>query len=434
MTVSREAARTCAGARPARRAAARVAPALFAALAALAGCGERLRAPVEPPPAPPPAPPAVRAVSPAPRSTGVLYDEAIWIEFSLPVDAATLTPNNVYLKLDTARQPVTLSWDAARGRLALVPGVRLRLRRTYTVEITPRVRTASGAAVAPQGWFWQFTTNSLRRIARPRPADGVAGESPVTRLAWEATDAESGPVDYVAWIGPDSAAIAQRAVAPIAASRRATWFPRSPWPLGTRLYWTVSATHVETRERMDGPVWRFDTLPPDTPLDSIVVAPASWGYCQHSTGRSFCGSGQIVAGQSYTNAIRWRMPGGDALRLAAARVTFGTSTSQAPAAYRPALFATEGAWEGCSVTQNRPAHDPLLELASDGASLNTGAVTFRSTLFAAHLEASVRDAGVYGYTVRTSGPNVSLSLVTSPTQPNPVQGGLTLFVYRTGAP
>lgn len=415
----------------------RAAPALAAALVAalVAGCGSRVRAPLEPAAPPPPAPPAIADVHPAPRAVGSPYDAPIWVEFSEPVDASTLTDRNVFLKLDTRREPVTLAWDAARRRLTLEPGVRLRLRRTYTVEITPRVRTAAGAAVAPQGHFWQFTTNSLRRLRTPRPGDGATFESPVARLAWDATDAEAGPVEYRVWIGPDSAAVAGRQGLPIAAVRRADWLPRTPWPTGSRLYWSVHARHLETGETGEAPVWRFETLPADTPVDSLVLPVESRGYVLKSDGRTRCTQSVLGAGQGYNNAIRWRVPAaGPNLRLAGASVTFSYFATSAPAVVRPAIYATTGPWEGCAVTSETPKADPGLELASDGRSTNNGLVTFQSTVFAAHLEAVARDGDLHGYSILTSGPTISLGFSTSTTAPNPAAGGLVLLVYRTPTP
>src|SRR5258706_12199608 len=57
-------------------------------------------------------PPEVLSTQPVARSTGVIYDTPITVDFAADMDVTTLTTQNVFLKLDTQRVPLNLSWDA----------------------------------------------------------------------------------------------------------------------------------------------------------------------------------------------------------------------------------------------------------------------------------------------------------------------------------
>ena len=174
----------------------------------VAGC-----APEDPTaPAPPPVlGPPVEAVFPAARSAGVFYDTDIWVRFLEPLDPATINERTVFLKLDTVRNPVALSYDVATRTIRLTPQAQLALLRTYTVELTPGVRTAAGAQLA-QTYFWQFTTNGLRRLENPFPESGSAGASPFGLLRWGGTESSAGTIRYDVFVGADSARIAARGV------------------------------------------------------------------------------------------------------------------------------------------------------------------------------------------------------------------------------
>src|SRR5262249_33695876 len=130
------------------------------------------------------APPAADLVAtqPAARSTGVIYDTEIWGQFSRPLDAGTIGPTSVFLKLDGQRVPITVIYDDLTRRILLAPTVTLALQRTYTVEFSTSIHASDGTPVAPSVFF-QFTTNSLRRVPYDFPAQGAL-EGPVASLGW----------------------------------------------------------------------------------------------------------------------------------------------------------------------------------------------------------------------------------------------------------
>src|SRR4029079_3708675 len=157
--------------------------AVCAALLFRAGCGAKN--PVAKPAVP--APPEVVGTMPVARSTGVPYDTPIWLDFGAERDASTMTASNVFLKLDTQRVTIVTSWDAVTRRLRITPTVSLALRRTYTVEIGPGMKTAEGASLTTGAWFSQFGTNAARRPTTARPLAGTLNESVFAMASWDST-------------------------------------------------------------------------------------------------------------------------------------------------------------------------------------------------------------------------------------------------------
>ena len=89
----------------------------------------------------------------------------------------------MFFKADTRRLGASLRWDPAARRLHIQPDERLDLRRTYTVELSPALRFADGQTLG-ETYFWQFTTNRLRRPQSPLPSDGRVELSPFVALVW----------------------------------------------------------------------------------------------------------------------------------------------------------------------------------------------------------------------------------------------------------
>ena len=107
-------------------------------------CSKHSTQPILPPVVPPVGADQVEAVFPPARSTGVLYDSAIWVQFTVPVDTTTINDRTVFFKTDTQRLPATRTWDPATRRLWIGPADRLTLRKTYTVELAASIRFTDG--------------------------------------------------------------------------------------------------------------------------------------------------------------------------------------------------------------------------------------------------------------------------------------------------
>ncbi len=399
----------------------RVPLAALLAILALAGCGKKAEQLV----APPPPPPSVTGVFPVARSTRVPYDTEIYVEFGEALDTTTVNTDNIFLKLDTQRYAFEPRYDAARRRLTVVPLAPLRLRRTYTIEITKRVRTASGRALGDP-FFWQFTTTSLRRLEHPSPGDAATHESPFAALVWDSTEAEAGLVQYTVWEGLDSATVAARGAD--GRSLYEWWYlSRSRTPLSARRFWAVRALNRDTGETADSPVWRYDVVPPGLPVDTVWVPCLDFGYFTPSStgGRSVCRGGPW-SGPGYNNGLWWRIPqrtGG--WRLAGQDLLLAYSFFGGTQLPGVSLFPTSGAFDPCRVTLQSPA--PTAAEAASGLRVGTRDVLrYRSDYFAAHLEASARYHRVTGYTIVSTNWLVS----SATTGVDTTRGTLQLFAYR----
>jgi hypothetical protein len=395
-------------------------------LALVPGCGSDEKpatAPFDPGAPQGDLPPEIETVFPAARSTGVFYDTEIWMRFAEPLDPATVNESTVFFKLDTVRIPVTLTYDGATRTLRLAPRTLLALLRTYTVEITSGVGTAGGHPLSQAG-FWQFRTNGLRRLENPTPAAGTAGESPFAFLRWGETETSAGSVVYRIHAGTDSAAIAARAPAPVRSGAEPYLVPTRPWPLGTRLYWAVTATNQTSGERLDGPVWSFETLPPGLPVDSLVVPAPEWGYYERTPNRVTCRGDYVFCGASYNDGIHWSLRETAAgLKLAGARVrVYGVSNN--PVSGAPGLYPVKEPWAACAYGATTPKVE-LVKLADAvRIGLSTYAI-FESDALTATLEAGARYDYVYGFSLR-AGLNVGFL------SPRYASDGprLTLYYYR----
>jgi len=229
-------------------------------VACLSGCSKHATDTTGPPP--PPVPELVATQPPA-RSPSALYDSDIWAQFDRPLDARTVTTQNVYLKLDAQRIPITVSYDALTQRVSLKPTPILELQRTYTVEFSTALKGTDGTALAP-GVFFQFTTNSLRRPVYDFPLRGAL-EGPVTTLCWGGTQGPTNNIFYELYVSPDSAAVEAR-TAPMLMRHVFTRFvPDVGWPMGTTMYWAITTENLTTHERLAGGVRSFRTLDPNTP-------------------------------------------------------------------------------------------------------------------------------------------------------------------------
>ena len=93
-----------------------------------------------------------------------------------------MSAQSVFLKLDGQRITSTIVYDGITRRIFVRPASTLLLQRTYTVEFSSAIKGFDGVPL-PEGIFFQFTTNSLRRLIYDFPAvDAIEG--PVSALGW----------------------------------------------------------------------------------------------------------------------------------------------------------------------------------------------------------------------------------------------------------
>jgi len=296
----------------------------------LAGCGKKATEPVAPPTSL--LPPEVVATYPPARSALVRYDTpCLWVAFAAPLDSATVTDHYVFLKIDDVRVPVSVRWRADSNRVVVTPQQPLKLATTYTVELSPDLRTANGVALGATYW-WQFTTNSLFLPGGPGPVDGAAGQSPFVALSWRSDVlATPGGVGYDVYAGADSAAVAARAVPRVTSVVGSLTVRPTPWPLASRTWWALTAFNLTTGERLDGPVWRFDTVDPAAArLDSVSIYATMWGWASlvYRT-RVGCSSADFISGYGYKCGVLWAYNASQAPVFAGARVTLWTTASYA---------------------------------------------------------------------------------------------------------
>ena len=384
-------------------------------LLALAGCGSQAKPPTAPVAS---LPTEIEAEHPPARSSGVFYDTDIWVRFTEPLDPASVNERTVFLKLDTVRNPIALFYDGPTRTLRLTPLAQLALLRTYTVEITSGVKNASGRPLSPT--FWQFKTNGLRRLDHPTPAHGTSGESPYSLLKWgDVEPASAGTIVYTVYAGADSDMVAARSSAPIYNGVLPYLLTPSPWALGARAYWTVTSVNQTSNERLDGPVWSFDTLPVGTPVDSLFIYCTEWGDYNVSTQTQDCLGDFISAGPRYVDGMHWPLP---ALTLAGARVIVETAGLN-PVAGQPSMWPVKQPWSSCAYALGTPAIES--PAVAPGVRLGlTQYGLFESNQLTACFEAGGRYGIFFGFSIKGSVNVTYLSFIGH----GPL---LTLYYYRT---
>jgi len=403
-------------------------------------CSERSSAPIVAPPVVPPSfPDRVEAVSPPARGTGTLYDSPIWVQFSVPVDTTTISDRTVFFKADTRRLPATWTWDRLTRRLRIEPADRLGLRKTYTVELSAAIRFTDGTTLG-QNYWWQFTTNSLRRPELPLPATGRIDQSPFVALRWSGlTEASAGPISYEVHVGADSATALDPslpATTSLVPASGALFVPRTRWRQDGPTYWAIHAINGTTGERLIGPAWRFTTFPADAAYDSIAVGAVDWDWVEsNNTGRQHCTEDSLVMGvkTNIISSIRWNIGIPDTnVRLTGAAIEMTPRYATVQAVTGPSVWYASFVFPGCAhgvpatgppVTEETDARGKL----ADAVVLRPDRIRFSSDALAAHVEATQRLGGLYGYLFRADrrrsyfGPGAG-----SPS----VRAVLWLYIYR----
>lgn len=400
-------------------------------LAALVGlaCGRRAAVPTSPPPGGGPPPSFIEAINPPARSSGVFYETEVWVRFAAALDTTTVNDRTVFLKADTRRLPITILWDAATRRLRIIPGERLALRQTYTVELAPTLRAMNGTTLG-QNYFWQFTTNSLRRPQSPSPMDGSILESPFVALRWGGlTEFSAGLSTYEIHAGPDSAQVTDPSDPPLGVLGASPFLPRARWRQDGRNYWAIHARNTVTGERLVGPVWRFDTYPADAPVDTIAAVVQDWDWVDPGNARNRCTEDSLAMGSNFTSTIRWNFsPLDTSVRLAGVAIEMTPRYATVAAITGPSVWYAGATWPRCDQgVAGPPNTDETNGKLADAVVLAPTRIRFSSDALAAHVEATRRLGGFFGYlfrsTVRRSffGPAAG-----SPT----VRAVMWMYVYR----
>lgn len=357
----------------------------------VAGCSKES----PPPPVAPPLPPEVLALHPPARTIGAAYDTEVWVTFESPLDPTTVNERTVFLKLDTRRITSVITTEDGGRRIRLLPQEELLLRRTYTVEITGNVQTLEGGSFGTT-FFWQFTTNSLRRLEQPSPAAGATDEPPAAALAWRPNDEAAGPVTYRIYSGLDSAAVAARAVT-ARVSKNAWVLTTEEWPSGSRVFWTVDAANDETGEEEAAPVWAFNVIGPGAAIDSLTIQAFDIGYFSRRTGRWVCGS-LITGSDAAVTIARFQLgsPLLSSLKLESVTMTFSPATFLTT---DPGLvISSMNADNGCG-SASLPSAVEALAIAT----LQENRIYGRSVLLTSQIQTRIRGvAPLHGYLLNTS--------------------------------
>jgi hypothetical protein len=358
-------------------------------LLALGACGKGGSNVTGPPPAPPP--PGIVAVFPAPRSVFVDYLSDIWAEFDQPLDPLTVNAKTVYLKIDTARLPVSVAYDSATRRVHVRPLVTLALLTTYTVELSANVRDVSGQPFTG-GYLWQFTTQSVRHPSNPFPVDRGL-DSPFVTVNWGGNETTAGPIVNEVYAGTDSAAVAARTTPLLYRGARTQYTPRIRWSSSGPCFWSITVENQTSGERYKGPVWRFDTPDPSVPLDSIDVSIIDFGYQSITPARTFCLANEVVTGSNYKSYMSWTPPSN--ARLAAARLLLSSTTASQDSL--PGGAAVYGATSVPSCGFRVGGSPDLSQPLAVGRSVGPRTLAFDDDYFVAFLEAGGRRSGFPGY-------------------------------------
>ena len=363
------------------------------ALLALAGCSKTSAPPPVAPPPPPP--PQISVVSPAPRSVFVDYLTTIWADFAVPLDPTTVTPQNVYLKIDTVRQPIALTYDVVARRVRIQPLAPLALSTTYTVEFSASLAGADGTPLGAP-YLWQFTTTTVRHPANPFPADrGV--ESPFTSMTWGGNETTPGPLTYEVYAGPDSALVAARGLPYLYRGTRTQFIPTVPWASYAPTFWSVTVENAAAGERANGAVWRFDTPGADAPIDSLVVGSTDYGYRLGSTFTGSCSDVELVTGGNYVSGIAWQLTSPPATtRVAGVSMALSATTAyQDSLPGECTLWATTVGVRCISVVLATP--DGTTGVLATGVPIGPRTLSLASDKLSLHVQTAFHFRNLFGY-------------------------------------
>lgn len=361
---------------------------------------------------------AIVATQPSARATSAPYDGDIWAQFDRPLDAGSVNERTVYLKLDGQRVSSAIRYDVFSRRVFVQPRVVLALQRTYTVEFSTAIRPTDGSTL-PSGLYFQFTTNSLRRVSYDFPAVDAL-EGPVAALGWAGATGAVNDILHEVYASEDSAAVLARTLAPLQRTVFTRFLPGTRWRPGSRVFWAVTTENVVTRERENGPLRSFRVLDPAAPVDSLVLRPLDVGSnLVTNANTQFCASQTLPSGPSYNAAVHWSFSGLPAdARLVGARVRLQVVDANANSFDRslPSVWLAQNDWNACQVRAPGPPFTEATGLLASGTPVDAITVDFASDRLAACLEALHRRRSfVFGTLFRTQ-TNVSFHSPSAPDQ------------------
>ena len=373
------------------------------AAALVLACERKVTAPPPTPPPGGPPPAVVQAVFPPARSTWVIYDTEVWVQFAIPLDTTSISERTVFFKDETRRIASTLTWEAGTRRLYIAPHERLALRQTFTVELSAALRFADTSTLGAN-YLWQFTTNSLRHLESPSPMDAQSYESPFAALRWGGlTESAAGAVTYEVHASADSAAAADPEQPPLALLTAPPFVPRTRWAQDRPTYWAIHGLNPATGERLVGPVWRFSTFPVGAPYDSVPAVVADWDWVEPAVlPRQRCTEDSLVMGPPIMSTIRWNLgPPDTTVRLAGVAIDLTPRYTTVAAVAGPSVWSATESWLPCAQFPNGPPYtDAATGKLADAVVLSPTRIRFASDALSAHVEATRRLGGLYGYLFR----------------------------------
>lgn len=341
----------------------------------------------------PPLPPSLVATQPAPWATGVLYDAEIWGQFDRSLSRTTVNTKSVFLKLDGQRIPVTVAYDTVTRRIALHPTVTLELLRTYTVEFTSAVLGSDGTPL-PEGVFFQFTTNSLRRPSYDYPVSGAL-EGPLVTLGWGGTQGPLNELFYEVYASTDSLEVVQRTAPMLQRSVFTRLVPSASWPQGQRVFWAVTTENLVTHERLPGTVQSFQVMDASVPVQTITVNVRDWGSNDiRNRNTQYCSRNTIPVGPGFNGGIHWdynRLPA-DARVVSVTMAGYLTDLEAGRFnGIKPVtVWMSQNDWQNCSMIAPGPPYNELSGLLATATEASPTRLEFTSPRLGAFVEAQAR--------------------------------------------
>lgn len=200
---------------------------------------------------PPPAAPRVLATVPPADATEVLTTTAVWADFDVELDPASLDASS--FTLGGVEGAVT--WDAAQRRATLTPARPLEPGRTYVATLAPTVRSSAGVELGAP-WAWGFSTSRRVALVSTTPADGATGVAIDTSISATFT----GPLDQAS-LGPSSFEVdgATGSISWSAATHTATFTPSAPLQRGRTYVVRLSGLVDAAQNALPPHVFAFTT-------------------------------------------------------------------------------------------------------------------------------------------------------------------------------
>lgn len=139
--------------------------------------------------------PAVESRSPQPGATAVAGDSPISVEFSMPIDAASLTNDAIAVSADGTLVVGSVSYNADTLTATFTPAADYPRDSLVEVTVADTVRNEGGALLA-EPLSWSFTTKLVNdyeiEVTLEPSDDGVTETEPMYVLAVDVSDPTNG--------------------------------------------------------------------------------------------------------------------------------------------------------------------------------------------------------------------------------------------------